>query len=67
MTIIKLKSILKVVSENPKILNVTSLQLVVFTCNCSNNSSLVIISDVLANPQTADLIEKTPLNPQVIK
>ena len=33
-----------VVKENPKILNVTSLQLTVFLLNCSNSSSFEIIS-----------------------
>ena len=36
----KLKIILTVVSENPKILNVTSLQLTFFCCNCLSISSL---------------------------
>ena len=47
-----------VVSENPKILNVTSLQLTFLTCNCFNNSSLDIISDEFFNPQTADSSKK---------
>jgi len=40
----KLKITLNVVRENPKILNVTSLQLTVFSCNCFNNSSFDITS-----------------------
>ena len=54
----KLNIILMVVSEKPKTLNVTSLQLIVFSCNCFNNSSLEIISDVFFNPQTADSSKK---------
>ena len=50
--------ILIVVSENPKILNVTSLQLTVFSCNCFNISSLEIMSDVFFTPQTVDSSKK---------
>ena len=51
-------TILNVVSENPKILNVTSLQLIAFTCNCCNNSSLEVTSEASFNPQTADSLKK---------
>ena len=54
----KFINILIAVSENPKILNVTSLQLTFFTCNCFNNSSLEIISEVFFNAQTADSSKK---------
>ena len=50
--------ILNAVSENPKILNVTSLQLIVFICNCFNNSSLEIMSEAFFIPQTADSSKK---------
>ena len=58
ITKIKLIIILNAVRENPKILNVTSLQLTVFTCNCSNNSSLVITLKAFFNPQTVDSLKK---------
>ena len=54
----KLITILNVVSENPKTLNVTSLQLTFFVCNCFNNSSLEIIFEVFFNPQAADSSKK---------
>ena len=54
----KLIIILIVVREKPKILNVTSLQLVVFSCNCFNKSSLEIMSDEFFNPQTVDSSKK---------
>ena len=41
-------NILIVVRENPKILNVTSLQLTVFCCNCFKISSLEMISDAFS-------------------
>lgn len=40
------KSILIVVRENPKILNVTSLQLIIFSLNCFKSCSLDVISNV---------------------
>ena len=47
-------NILIVVSDNPKILNVTSLQLTVFSFNWFNNSYFVIFSEKSLTPQTAD-------------
>ena len=58
ITKIKLITILNVVSENPKILNVTSLQLTVFSCNCFNNSSLEITLDAFLSPQRDDSSKK---------
>ena len=58
ITKIILMIILNVVSENPKILNVTSLQLTVFSCNCFNSSFFEIISDVLFDTQTVDSSKK---------
>jgi hypothetical protein len=59
MTKIKLIIILIDVSDNPKILNVTSLQLIVFTFSCFNISSLEIVSDTFFDPQTADSLKKS--------
>ena len=46
--------ILNVVSDNPNNLNVTSLQLTFFCCNCLSISSLDIISDPFLRSQTRD-------------
>ena len=46
------------VSDNPKILNVTSLQLIFLSFNCFNISSFEIISDALFKPQTLDSLKK---------
>ena len=55
---IKPNNILILVRDNPKILNVTSLQLIVFSCNCFNNSSLEIMSVAFFSPQTVDSSKK---------
>ena len=47
-------NILKVVSDNPKILNVTSLQLTLFSCNCFKISSFDNKFDPLFRSQTND-------------
>ena len=60
----KLIIILIVVSENPKILNVTSLQDIDFDCNCFNSSSLVRISDAFFNPQIGDSFKKPCSTPK---
>ncbi len=42
------------VSDNPKILNVTSLQLTEFLCNSNSNSSLDIIVELFSILQIND-------------
>ena len=54
---IKLITILNVVSENPKNLNVTSLQLIVFSCSCFNNFFFRNILDAFLSPQTDDSLK----------
>ena len=53
-----LTTILILVRDNPKILNVTSLQLTVFSLNCLSRSSFVIFSLKSFTPQTADSSKK---------
>ena len=56
--IIKLINILTFVSDKPKILNVTSLQLIVLSFNIFSNSSLEMILELFFKVQSDDSSKK---------
>ena len=56
--IIKLINILTFVSDKPKILNVTSLQLIVHSFNIFSNSSLEMILELFFKVQSDDSSKK---------